>query len=278
MTNYFKEAMEMSLYDTQLPSEHFKFYFDRDLSLDQIDAENSVSDLDDRIVGIKKYIKVLTNAMSEQRHDYGSIAPQTSESYYSAVNYLMKLENNLIDAINNADQCASRREAGTSQFMEAEIDKKQSTGQEIIEFLHLYINKISLTELSDIYHITCDMHANKEISWYEYLVIAIATTQKLAMNTRQNAGWWEECTRLKANKDKFQPRREIPGLDTRFYGEMNIDMESAIDYMRYVRNVAEENSCTPFEIAAADESKQYGWENNLVHSTYDISEDVDINI
>jgi len=250
MTNLKRQESDQINYDGSSLGDMFRFYYTKGVECEQVDYENDIANNERFIAGKTKYISMLSETMAYQRQRFGSIDPKTAAKYEVAVDELMHAERLVSSLVEACDTCIEKRENGTETFQLAG-DGQTSLGKSIIEFLELYVSKLSLDELLTIFNCVELMHQDKEISWYHYLVASISTSRRLAMATKKDAGWWDTCDRLRKNKATYQQSHNEVAMDTeaRVFGEMNINMESTIDQMRFLRSAAENNSCDLFEAA-----------------------------
>lgn len=245
MSNLVEQTFEMDMSEI---NDNFRFYLEKDLTLSQIDAENNIASLEARIKAKKNYITKGNEIMNDMMISTGSIQPSVYDDWNEAIQELEVLEDQLKNTITYCDSLIEKRENGNQMIEDFSLSER-SEGKEIVDFLHCFIGKLSTYDLLTIYQVAIDKFSNKEIGWYYYLVIGISTTRRLARQTKKAAGWWEECDRLKVLLNKYQPRREIPTAEDRFYASMSIDMEGAIDLMRYYRREAIKYNCKPEDIA-----------------------------
>ena len=201
------------------------------------------------------------------------------EKYDKAVNDLMKAEKRLSNYIYVCEEIVSSRENGTISMQMEDEQGLSSEGQGIRDYLEMYIDKMSIDEMITAWHTVEMLKQQKLISWNIYLDCGIALLHRVVRNTdNRRADWKDELDKLLRNRERHQNHREAPGLDTRFYGEMNINMESAIDYMRWLREAAERNNVSLFYMAALNEQEYFRHEPQIFEFAYDTNSDVDIDV
>ena len=231
----------------------FKWYFGRDIELDQADTEDTIAYLEDKLSRHKKkFIYNHYDSKGYTKVDLGNgrwkkkriLKYHESDAAKAAFNVGMDLKKQIDEIAGKLDRDlvpAGPQDANTP-----------TEGQAMCSYLEMYIDTMSLGELAVALDVIDQMHANQELSWFYYSKCALAVSYRLnkAAPTWQNKYGEDKggCWNKSADKawDDYQMycdgKTFSPTHEDRFYGEMSIDMEDAIDKKREAERLAKHHN------------------------------------
>lgn len=230
---------EQILVDTSSCAVEFGWYYDRDVDLALVDAEDYI----DRTREELAYAREQFWYKHDKAHAQGVEAAIKFEEWVARQE---KKAFELEEYITDLDK---------SYLVEEEHTDFPSEGAAMYTYLEMYIDTMSLGELAVAMDVLEDMHASKSISWYYYVQCGLAVSHRLNKRCptwqdkhgRDRGGCWTS-TLANLKKHNQVNHTKVASYEDRFYGEMSFSMEDALDAMAKVRLVAEQRNLDAEEV------------------------------
>jgi len=194
----------------------FGWYYGRDVELSLVDAERRIEAMTEELdVHRDHCLSVHYEHLGSDHKRY-----QKSDSADYDIRQGIELRDNLDTYVNKVD--LSRQEEDVDVLS-------------MYTYMELYIDKFSLGDLAVIMDVLEGMRSNKEISWWNYVQCGLAVCYRL-VNNCPRGGW--DATLKNLRKHNNTNHTKVASYEDRFFGEMNFDMEEAVDLMAQARSLA----------------------------------------
>jgi len=222
----------------------YRFYMNRDIELRIVDAEREIEEL-------PMLISDQHTAMQESEVTYKMYPSKRSwNEFQTEASELWRLENRL-DYLNKYLVETDSRDEITFDVDDIARDDDPILGQSIHQYLQIYSGQLSATELNHIWQHLIILKTDGDISWKHYVNCGIGCLSRLVQLTSDRKWvaqeWQVELDKLLANRKKYQTPNHV-AFDEKYSGNMSVDMEPAIDYMRHVRHMAKTTGMTELEV------------------------------
>lgn len=222
------EAFKLGAVDQAASLDKFSYWYERDIDLSLLDSEASIQEAEDKLEANRakwlRWKKWLSNNKHSEfsKEQFSKFTERCIRQSKALEERKIKLDKSLVSA--------EPKEINTP-----------SEGLAMYTFLEMYIDQMSLGQMTIAIDVIEGLQKAGELSWYYYVQCGMALSFRLARATVEAAGWWSICDRFrKWNKDNFRPVLS-PTSEDSLYASMSISMESALDMVRAAKQLADKN-------------------------------------
>lgn len=194
----------------------FRWIEEKGLTPQLLDRETQIEALDE-------WLDKAASEYDERRmavHD-----DKTWEDFCSWAKHMNDEETRLADLIYNTDKERALPEENSSK--------------EIYSYIETYIDRFKLSEMPIILDVLDDNKIKGSIGWRTYVKCSLAVLARLHYNCPEG-GWKDDYERF-VKMNQVHHNDKCTSFEDRLYASMSLDMESAIDFMRKVRELAKLN-------------------------------------
>jgi len=211
--------------DASLIGDAFRPIYEKGLELHLIDAEEQIESMEERLSEAR--------SMFYSKRSSLQTCNLHVDEFNNWVKEQQKLSEDLLTLCKDIDQ----------SFVNDEDDSIDcpSEGLALYNYLEMYIDRLSLSDLAVTMDVIEQMHYMGNISWFYYIECGLAVSYRLTKATWNNpkAGWSELLDKFRAWKQTHHAK--TVSYEDKFFADMNLDMESALDFMNKVRDMAAKN-------------------------------------
>lgn len=239
---------EMITTDTSRAWDEYRLLFEKGLSSALVDGENRLDEIEDELERLRGEYKSLRNQVN--------------------VDNTEKLQE-IVDKAKGLKAEAEGIAAYWDHRMEYQEDYTDvpSTGMALENYLRYYIDKMSLSELV----VACDqieqLKATNEIGWYYFVKCMRVVTHRLAVRipdtNRKKYGYYELALRFKKLWHKLDIESNQCPVDNSIYGQMNLNIEDAIDIKREAEKLASRQNISveeAYSMLRGDEDEMFDFD------------------